>query len=304
MGSLVRMKRIIEFTNRNRKWFFLAPVLTFLIGFFLIPMLWLFRMSFFSNKGASGFGVGSVRYYVPDTFTFDNYIRFFTDSYFLSITWVTLKIGFITIVVTMLLAYPFAYYIYRARPIVKMSLLASIVLPKLTNMLVLIYGLQILLGNAGIINQSLKWLGIIDEPLHMIHNYFSVVLGKTLLILPYPLLLITATFHGIDRTLVDAAKGLGANRFRAFWEVTFPLSLPATMVGLLITMIWALGAFVSPYLLGNPNLYTLAVEVQRQTFENVNWAMGATVAFVLLAMVMVLVLFYNSYERKRTAYET
>jgi putative spermidine/putrescine transport system permease protein len=293
------MKRIVEFMNSHRKWFFLAPVLVLLIGFFVIPLVWLFRVSFFLNEGASGYGVGSVRFYVPGTFTLNNYRRFFTDTYFLNIMYVTLKIGFITTVTTMVLSYPFAYYIYRARPLLKRVLLASVVLPKLVNMLVLFYGLQIMLGTSGILNQLLMKAGIVDTPLSLIHNYFSVVTGKTLLILPYTVLVITATLHGIDRTLIDAAEGLGASKFRAFWEVTFPLSLPGTMVGLLITIIWALGAFVSPYLLGNPDLYTLAVEVQRQTFENVNWAMGSTVAFIMLFMIMILVVFYNRYERKR-----
>jgi putative spermidine/putrescine transport system permease protein len=292
------MERVMAFSLRYQKWFFLAPVLVLLIGFFVIPLIWLFRVSFFLNEGASGFGVSSVRYYVPDTFTLNNYKRFFTDTYFLNIMYVTLKIGFLTTVTTMLLSYPFAYYIYRARPLVKGILLTSVVIPKLINMLVLFYGLQILIGTNGILNQFLMKLGIIDTPLSMVHNYFSVVMGKTLLILPYTVLVITAALHGIDKTLVDAAQGLGASKFRAFWEVTFPLSLPGTMVGLLITIIWALGAFVSPYLLGNPDLYTLAVEVQRQTFENVNWAMGSAVAFVMLFMIMILVFFYNWFEKK------
>jgi putative spermidine/putrescine transport system permease protein len=293
------VQKVVEFMHIHRKWFFLAPVFVLLIGFFVVPLLWLFRVSFFLNEGASGFGVSSVTYYVPDTFTFNNYKRFFTDEYFLNIMYTTLKIGGITTVTTMVLSYPFAYYIYRARPFVKGVLLASVVIPKLINMLVLFYGLQIMLGTGGILNQFLMKVGIIDTPLSLVHNLFSVVMGKTLLIVPYTVLVITATLHGIDNTLVDAAKGLGASKFRAFWEVTFPMSLSGTMVGLLITIIWALGAFVSPYLLGNPDLYTLAVEVQRQTFENVNWAMGSTVAFVMLFMILIMVFLFNWFEKKR-----
>jgi ABC-type spermidine/putrescine transport system permease subunit I len=295
------MVKIVDLMQRHRKWLFLSPMAVLLIGFFIIPMIWLFRVSFYLNEEASGFGVGSVRFYVPGTFTFHNYVRILTDEYFLNIILTTLKIGLLTTVVTMVLGYPFAYYIYRAKGFVKGMLLGSVVLPKLMNMLVLFYGLQIILGTSGFINQFLLYAGIVNAPLQLTHNYFAVVLGKTLLILPYTVLVITATLHGIDNSLVDAARGMGASRFMAFLEVTFPLSLPGTMIGLLITIIWGLGAFVSPYLLGNPDLYTMAVEVQRQTFQNVNWAMGSSRAFTMLFMILILVFFYNRFEKRKEA---
>jgi ABC-type spermidine/putrescine transport system permease subunit I len=271
----------------------LVPLALLLVVFFAIPLLWLLRVSFYEHGGASGFGVSTVRFYVPGTFTLANYALFFTDNYFRSILIFTLELAVLVTVVTILLAYPFAYYIYRAQPMMKLVLLIVVILPKLSNMLVLIYGLQILLGNGGLINQVLVAAGIVESPIHLVHNLFSVVLGKVLLIIPYTILVITATLHGLDSTLRDAAQGMGASPVRTFWSVTLPLSLPGTLVALLITLIWALGAFVSPALLGNPDLSTLAVEVPKQTFENVNWAMGAAVAFVMLALVFVVVLAYN-----------
>ena len=87
--------------------------------------------------------------------------------------------------------------------------------------------------------------------------------------------------------------GLGASGTKAFVTITFPLSLPGSYVALLITIVWALGAFVSPLLLGNPDLTTLAVEVPRQTFENVNWALGSTIAFIVLGLMFLVVLIFN-----------
>ena len=194
----------------------------------------------------------------------------------------------------MLLAYPMAYYIYKAGPRLKIVLLILVILPKLSNILVLVYGLQILLANNGWINKLLVAVGAVDEPVKLVYTLFSAATSKVLLIIPYTILVITAALHGLDPTLRDAARGMGASPARTFWTITFPLSLPGTYVALLITIVWALGAFVSPHLLGNPDLQTMAVEVPKQTFENVNWAMGSALAFVVLAMMAIVVTAFNS----------
>ena len=292
------------------KYFLLAPLLVMLIGFFALPLLWLFRVSLYESRGASGFGIGGAKgqegggYYVEGTWTLDNYIKFFTDDYFQAILLFTFEFAVLVTVVTMLLAYPMAYYIYKAGPRLKVVLLILVILPKLSNMLVLVYGLQIMLANNGIVNELLILIGVIDEPVKMVYNLVSMTVSKVLLIIPYTILVITAALHGLDPTLRDAAKGLGAGPVQTFWTVTFPLSLPGVFVALLITIVWALGAFVSPALLGNPDLQTLAVEVPKQTFENVNWALGSAVAFVMLGMMSLVVLLYNWMLSSRMPWRT
>lgn len=281
------------------KYLLLAPLFTMLIGFFAFPLLWLLRVSFYENRGSSGFGIGGASgqegggYYVESTWTLDNYIKFFSDEYFLNITLFTIQFALFVTVISMLLAYPMAYYIYKARPRLKVILLVLVILPKLSNMLVLIYGLQILLANNGLVNDLLQFLGFADQPIQLVNNLVSMTVSKVLLIIPYTIVVITATLHGLDPTLRDAAKGLGAGPIRTFLTVTLPLSMPGTLIALLITIVWALGAFVSPALLGNPDLQTLAVEIPKQTFENVNWALGSAIAFIMLAMMSVVVLIYN-----------
>ena len=292
------------------KYFLLAPLLVMLIGFFAGPLLWLFRVSLYQSRGASGFGIGGAKgqegggYYVEGTWTLENYVKFFTDDYFQSILLFTVEFAILVTLVTMLLAYPMAYYIYKAGPRLKVALLILVILPKLSNMLVLVYGLQILLANNGLVNELLVLLGIVDEPIKLVYNLVSMTVSKVLLIIPYTILVITATLHGLDPTLRDAAKGLGAGPMQTFWSVTLPLSLPGTFVALLITIVWALGAFVSPALLGNPDLQTLAVEVPKQTFENVNWALGSAVAFIMLAMMSLVVLLYNWMLSSRMPWRT
>lgn len=281
------------------KYLLLAPLAVMLIGFFAGPLLWLFRVSLYEGRGASGFGIGGAKgqegggFYVEGTWTLDNYIKFFGEDYFQSILLFTLEFAFLVTVVAMVLAYPMAYYIYKAGPRLKLLLLILVILPKLSNMLVLVYGLQIMLANNGIVNNLLVLLGVVDEPIKLVYNLVSMTVSKVLLIIPYTILVITATLHGLDPTLRDAAKGMGAGPVQTFWLVTFPLSLPGTFVALLITIVWALGAFVSPALLGNPDLQTLAVEIPKQTFENVNWALGSAIAFIMLGLMSLVVLLYN-----------
>lgn len=277
----------------------LAPMAVLLGAFFAVPLLWLLRVSLYESRGASGFGIGGASgqegggYYVEGTWTLDNYLRFFTDQYFLSVLWFTVQFAILVTLVTMLIAYPMAYYIYKAGPRLKVILLILVILPKLSNMLVLVYGLQILLANDGLLNKTILALGLADEPQKLVYTLFSATVSKVLLIVPYTILVITAALHALDPSLREAARGLGAGPVRTFLLVTLPLSLPGTLVALLITIVWALGAFVSPSLLGNPNLQTLAVEVPKQTFENVNWAMGSALAFIMLGMMTLVVLLYN-----------
>ena len=282
------------------KYFLLGPLFIMLVFFFAGPLLWLLRVSLYQSRGASGFGIGGADgqsgggFYVEGTWTLENYARILTDDYFQSITLFTLEFALLVTIVTMLLAYPMAYYIYKAGPRLKIVLLILVILPKLSNILVLVYGLQILLANNGWINKVLVASGVVDEPVKLVYTLFSAATSKVLLIIPYTILVITAALHGLDPTLRDAARGMGASPARTFWTITFPLSLPGTYVALLITIVWALGAFVSPHLLGNPDLQTMAVEVPKQTFENVNWAMGSALAFVVLAMMAIVVTAFNS----------
>ena len=290
----------LERLGPYHKYLLLGPLFIMLVFFFAGPLLWLLRVSLYRSRGASGFGIGGAQgqtgggYYVEGTWTLENYGRIFTDEYFRSITLFTLEFALLVTVVTMLLAYPMAYYIYKAGPRLKVVLLILVILPKLSNILVLVYGLQILLANNGWINKLLVFAGVVDEPVKLVYTLLSAAVSKVLLIIPYTILVITAALHGLDRALRDAARGMGAGPARTFWTITFPLSLPGTYVALLITIVWALGAFVSPHLLGNPDLQTMAVEVPKQTFENVNWAMGSALAFVVLAMMAVVVAAFNS----------
>ena len=291
---------VLENLSRRPAVLLLSPIGAFLLAFFLLPFLALIRVSLAENPGGSGYGEGTP-FYKPGTWTFANYVRFFSDPYFVNMAVFTIEFGIIVCIATTLVAYAFAYQIYRASPWLKSLLLMIVVLPKFTNVLVLMYGLLVVFGTHGLLNRALLGLGVISQPLPMLFNLFGVVLGEVILVMPYCVLVLVATLHAIDASLVDAAQGLGASRARAFIEVTLPLSLPGVWVSVLLSFMWGAGAFAAPYLLGTAELYPLAVEVDRQVNWRLNWAMGAAIAFVLMSIVAALVLLLTYVQRTERA---
>lgn len=281
-------------SSRGWGFFWLAlPSILLLVLFFTAPMLLLGRVSLYEGGGASGFGIGGGGFYKPDTWTLQNYWNLFGDKYFRDIWWFTVKLGLSVTLITLALAYPMALLIRALSPGLRRLALAAVILPKLANLLVVIYGLKLLLGNTGPVNGALLAVGLISEPLDLFHNLTGVIIGKVYLVLPYAVLVLIAALDRLDPTLVPAARGLGASAWSAFWRITFPLSLPGLSLAGMISLIWALGAFVSPYLLGSPEEITLAVDVQKQTFENINWPRGAADAVMMLVTLMACVLLYR-----------
>lgn len=264
-------------------WLLLAPSLLSLGLFFAVPLAWLVRVSLYQRASGPG------GFYLPDTVTLDHYARVLTDPYFHRLTWTTARLGLVVTATALLLAYPLAVYIWRAGPALKAGTLLAVLLPKLTNILVAMYGVLVLLANGGPINRLLLASGAIREPLPMFANLFAVVVGETLIIAPYPILIVANALHGVDPRLVDAARGLGAGPLRAFYEVPFKLTLPSVLLAALISLVWALGAFTAPVVLGTPELYPAGVEVYTQTFEDVNWPLGAALAVLNGACILVLV---------------
>jgi ABC-type spermidine/putrescine transport system permease subunit I len=263
--------------------FCLLPSVLLLAIFFVLPVAWLVRLSLFERVAGAGF-------YVADSVTWRHYAALLGDPYFHHVFGATLRLALIVTLAAMALAYPLAVYLDRAGPRLKGGVLLAVLLPKLTNLLVVMYGVLALLSAAGPINRLLLWSGLSERPLPMFANLFAVAVGETLIIAPYPVLIIASALHGVDRRLEEAARGLGAGPWRAFLAVPCRLTLPSALLAALVTFIWGLGAFTAPLVLGNPELYPVGVEVYTTTFEDVNWPLGAALAVANLAGVSALAL--------------
>lgn len=281
---LAELGRLVVVAGRKPALWLAAPSALLFTIFFVAPLGWMLRLSTYEAGGK-----GQSRFYETGTFTLAHFREIATDPYFLKLGWVTVQVGVIITLFTMAVALPFAVYVYRARGIYKRFLLMAVILPKLTNLLVLMYGVLLLLGDTGFINEVLMGAHIVDQPLPLFANLPALVFGEVLIVLPYPVLMLVAAMESMDPLLEEAAQSLGAHPVRAFYEAVLKLMVPALMTSTLVTLIWGFGAFVAPTILGSPDYYTVAIEVYTQTLENVKWPLGAALATVYVAFITLMV---------------
>jgi ABC-type spermidine/putrescine transport system permease subunit I len=263
--------------RRARTYLLAAPALSMLLIFVAGPLGLLLRVSLYEPAAGRGF-------YQPGTWSARAYRELLADETFREVALFTVAAGVGITALTLALAYPVALFIHAlpARP--KAVAVAAVLLPKLCNVLVLVYGLQLVLSGAGPVSQALVTLGLAHEPVLLYRNLAGMVIGEVYLLLPYAVLLILVGLARIDPGLVAAARGLGARPWQAFWRVIWPLSLPGVLAAGELTLLWSLAAVLGPLLLGGPQETTLGVEVQRQALEYHRWPRAAALSVVLLLL--------------------
>lgn len=275
-----------------RGWLLSLPGLLFLIVFFALPLLVLLRVSVFEGGGRSGFGIGGG-FYKAGTWSLDAYRGLFADAYFSDVVRFTIGFGLIAALLSVLLGFVLALLISRLLGWRRGLALGLVFLPKLANVLVMVYGLQLLLGDSGPVNRLLAPLHFGAEALPLLHGYTGALIGEVYLLLPYAVLLLVATLDRIDPLLRPAAHGLGAGELETFCRVIFPLALPGLSTTLVLCTVFGFGAFVSPYILGSPDEFTLSIDIQRQAFENLNWPRAAAEAVMMLITLSAVGLLYR-----------
>jgi putrescine transport system permease protein len=217
----------------------------------------------------------------------DNYLRLVSDPLYIDAFISSIRIAAGASFITLLIAYPMAYALARARESVRAPLLMLVVLPFWTSFLIRVYAWTGLLNSNGLINEALMKAGLIAEPLPLLHTEFAVYLGIVYSYLPFMVLPIFAVLERLDWGLLEAAADLGARPRRAFFRVTLPLSLPGIVAGLLLVFIPALGEFIIPELLGGPDTLMVGRVLWTEFFNNRDWPMASALAIVLLVAVLV-----------------
>lgn len=266
-------------------WLLAGPAAMLLIGFFLVPIVLLIRVSLFESGAGNGF-------YRPDTWSAHAYSELLGERFGRDVIAFTVTLGVGIALLAVVIGYPLALAIHSLSQRMKVLALGIVVLPKLANVYVVLYGLNLLLGSAGPVNRAFLSLGLASEPFLLTHNLAGVVIAETYLILPYSILVLVLALDRIDPALVAAARGLGAGPWEAFQRVTLPLSRPGVVVAGQLCLIWALGAFVGPVLLGGPEQATLGVMVQKWGQEDSNWPRAAATAVLSLVTVAVCMALY------------
>ncbi|MGB5670527.1 MAG: ABC transporter permease subunit [Sedimenticolaceae bacterium] len=225
-----------------------------------------------------------------------NFALLWQDNLYLDAFANSVQIAAISTLCCLLLGYPMALGITRVRTSLRTPLLLLVILPFWTSFLIRVYAwIGILKGN-GLINNFLLWLGLIDEPLKLLHTDLAVYVGIVYAYLPFMVLPLYATLSRMDGSLLEAAADLGCRPLSAFWRVTVPLSLPGIVAGSLLVFVPAVGEFVIPDLLGGPNSLMIGKVLWTEFVNNRDWPVAAAVAVALLALLVVPVLLF---ERSR-----
>ena len=264
-------------------WLLLVPILLLMIYVFILPLGAFLQYSVYSYE----------RGRLIEDFTFATYIKFLTDPYYHAVIYDTLKMATITSVVSLLIGYPMAYGLWRCgRPGLQLWFGLLIFSPILVSVVVRSYGWTVLLADQGAVNWLLLKIGLVEEPVELVYNLTGVVISLCHVFLPFVVFPIFASLVRIDPALREASMDLGANWWTTFRRVIFPQSLPGVVSAAQISFTLALGAMVTPAILGGGRVLVLSLQIYRAT-SDINWPLAAVGGLLLLLMALIVVILCN-----------
>ena len=270
-----------------------GPILWLLL-FFLVPMTVVWLYSFGQNSGPAEISI---------TGTLDNYKRA-TEWLYLSIFGKSLAVAALVTVICLVIGFPVAMAITFASEKWRPWLLVAIMLPFWTNLLIRTYALMMLMGSNGYANRGLgamwdgaSWLKTLVglqpleawTPVQLLYNNFAVVLGLVYVHLPFMVLPLYSALDRLDKSLIEASLDLGAGHLRTLFKIVVPLAMPGIMAGVMITLIPALGAYLTPDLMGGTDSQMIANVIERQFKRANDWPFGAALSFLLIYAMFILV---------------
>ena len=250
----------------------IAPLPLFLAAVYLLPFL----------------GVVEWSFTLPEP-GFSQYERVFTDPIVLGVFWRTLRVCCIVTLLTAVLAYAISYVWVCGSKTQQRIVEFGVLIPFWISTLTRAFGWLALLYNRGIVNTTLKSLGLIDFPLHLVRNEFGVVVGMTHFLIPFAVLPLVSSMRHLDHRVLMAARGMGASRTRTFWSVFLPMTTPGIIGAAMITFIFSLGFFITPAILGGGRSVLIAEFIYVQTFQTVNWGLTGAISVVIVAAAALLI---------------
>jgi putrescine transport system permease protein len=287
-------------TWRPGRWLLILPPLGFLIVFFLVPFAFALKISFaetavhvppFTDALTRG-----ADHHLHWALTLANYRYLLTDDVYGVAYLYSLRTAFFSTLICLLLGYPMAYAIARTHRTLQGILLLVIILPFWTSFLLRVYALENIIRDNGILNTVLLHLGLISHPLRIMRTSLAVYLGIIYSYLPFMVLPLFATLEKLDPALLEAAADLGSPPWRAFLDVTLPLSLPGVIAGSMLVFIPAVGEFVIPSLLGGPNTLMIGRVLWDEFFGNHDWPVASAVAIAFLVLLVGPIAIYQYYN--------
>jgi spermidine/putrescine transport system permease protein len=278
--------------NRLHKWLIGGPPLAYLVVFFAIPVL-IMVLASFRNPGEFG-GLAPLINEESGSrqldLTTESYGRFFSDFLYTELFLKSFAYAAVTTIVCLVIAYPLSMLIARSPKKHRDLLVLLVILPFWSNFLIRVYAWMIILGPQSVfvtaLNSVLGLFGI--DPVSLLYTPFAVIVGLVYVHLPFMVLPLYANLEKHDPALLDAAQDLGANAWRRFWRVTFPLSLPGVYAGAALVFIPALGIFAIPDILGGTEGIMIGNVIKQQFLDTRDWPFGSVLSMVLTIMAVVI----------------
>jgi putrescine transport system permease protein len=228
----------------------------------------------------------------------DNFATLFSDDIYALSYLKSLEIAAFSTAILLVIGYPLAYGMARAPRWLQSGLVMLVVLPFWTSFLIRIYAWINILQTDGLLNRALRAFGLIDAPVAWLSSDTAIYIGIVYSYLPFMVLPLYATLEKLDETLLEAAADLGAPRWKAFWQITVPLSLPGIAAGALLCFIPITGEFVIPDLLGGSDTLMIGQTLWTEFFSNKDWPVASAIAVVLLCLLVVPIAIYQNLQMK------
>jgi putrescine transport system permease protein len=277
-----------------------------LLVFFLFPFLIVMKISVSEMETVTFKDLITVADgAVSLTLKFSNYVFITEDDLYFKTYLSSLKYAGCTTFFCLLIGYPFAYFMARAKPTAQPALLMLVMLPFWTSFLLRVYAWKGLLSENGWaydllvgsgLDQVMASMGLVPAPGQLMNSPFSLVLGMTYTYLPFMILPLYANLSKMDMRLLEAATDLGATPFVAFWKITVPLSKAGIIAGSMLVFIPCVGEFVIPELLGGPQTLMIGRVLWDEFFSNNDWPMASSVAVVMVLLILVPLAVFSKYQ--------
>lgn len=265
------------------KWVSVLPVSFWMLLFVVVPLLYVFMMSFMNKGMYGGVSLG---------FSLNNFIQVFQIDY-LRIYGASIFMALLTTVICLAIAYPFTLFISQKSKVIQTVFMALVVLPSVVNSLVRLFGWVTLLRKTGVVNSFLLRFDIIQNPISFIYNNLGVVIGMVYLLIMFMILPLYSSMEKIDHSLIEAASDLGAKKSAVLWEIIFPLTVPGIFAGCVMVFIPSLGYFFVSDVLGGGTSLTMGNLIKNQFMVAQNWPLGAAMSIMLILITLLVLYVYG-----------
>jgi putrescine transport system permease protein len=268
----------------------------------LVPFFIILKISVVEMEISNPFG--TLLTYVDGVISLkiktSNYEFIAQDKLYLLTYLSSIKYAAITTLFCLLIGYPFAYFMARAKASIRPTLMMLVMLPFWTSFLLRIYAWKGMLANNGVVNHFLLSIGAIDAPIHMLNTPFSLMIGMVYTYLPFMILPLYTNLAKMDVRFIEAAADLGSTPWSTFWRITVPLSKAGIIAGSMLVFIPCVGEFVIPELLGGPETLMIGHVLWDEFFSNNDWPMASAVTVVVILLILVPMGIFNKYQSNQS----